>query len=216
MRVLVQSLHHDVDQQPLLRVEGLELESSGCLLLTGANGSGKTTLLRVLAGLLRPQTASLEVDGRGGSWENVRDQLLSNTVYFHQTPYMFDRSVESNLGYGLRCRGIDRRKLGQMVAEALEWADLVPLARRNARRLSGGERQRLALARARVLRPKFLFLDEPTVGLDQPSKARTLELIAELAGDSVGVVVTSHEPDDILPLADRHFLLSEAIITERP
>ncbi len=215
MKLTIRSLLYELERRSLLHIEELSLDSAESVLLTGPNGSGKTTLLRILSGLLRPKSARFEVDGTTLSWFKVRDQLLRDTVYFHQAPYMFDRSVKDNLEYGLRCRGEANDVVDETVSQALKWSGLESLAQRNARRLSGGERQRLALARARVLGPRFLFLDEPTVGLDATSKAKTLDLMGALAEDDIGLIVTTHEPENVRLVTDRHLELRGGHLVER-
>ena len=203
-------------QRTILDIDELAIEAGGCIIIGGANGSGKTTLLKILAGLLRPLHTRVELDGQHGDWRRMRRRLLALSVYLHQQPYMFDRTVTENIGYGLRIAGIAGQEAGDRLESALDWSGLEALRDQNARSLSGGERQRVALARARVLRPKLLLMDEPTANLDREAKARTYALIGELIADGVGVVLSSHETNRLeglearaLTLRDGHFSAPE-------
>ncbi len=122
----------------------------------------------------------------------------------HLSTPAFDRNVAENIVYGLRRTDLPRAEVRVKVQEALEWAGLAQLAARNARRLSGGEKQRVGLARARVLSPKLLLLDESLANLDHVSRDRTFLLIRRLRSEGLSILVTSHEPQVSATLGDEH------------
>lgn len=130
--------------------------------------------------------------------------LQRDVIYLHQHPYMFDRGVAENIAYDLWRAGLASAEVRTKVEAALEWAGLGQLAARNARRLSGGEKQRVELARARVLSPKLLLLDEPLANLDHASRDWTFLLIRRLRSEGIGILVTSHEPQVSATLGDEH------------
>jgi molybdenum cofactor guanylyltransferase len=117
---------------------------------------------------------------------------------------MFDRSVADNIAYGLRNKGLPAEQIRGKVEQALDWAGILHLAGRNARRLSGGEKQRVALTRARILAPRLLLLDEPMANMDLESREQTLGLIGRLKSDGIGAIVTSHEPYISEVIGDEH------------
>ena len=166
------------------------------ILLTGHNGSGKTTLLRILAGLLNPDSATIEFNGNKltGGWRRNLGILRESCCYLHQQPYLFDGSVFDNVAYGLRRRGIDGSEIERMVAEALDATALGHLRRRHCGELSSGEKQRVAMVRAWVLTPRLLLLDEPLANMDKPSRSKCLALINQMQEDRISVVLTSHDP----------------------
>ncbi|HED12263.1 MAG TPA: ATP-binding cassette domain-containing protein [Gammaproteobacteria bacterium] len=127
---------------------------------------------------------------------------------------MFDASVSDNIAYGLRRAGYKRDRTRQLTEEALIWSKLEHLADRNAKQLSGGERQRIALARARILHPRLLLLDEPTSSMDQSACEQTFFLIRNLRHEGVAVVVTSHQIQQLRLLADRHLVLESGKLHE--
>lgn len=179
------------------------LAAGELVLLTGPNGAGKTTLLRLLAGLEPVPGMWLEF---GRAWHEgpdpappcsdrrARNALRRRVCYLHQSPYLFDTTVERNLAYGLRGRGLSRPDLRRRIEAALIAFDLGHLVRRCARELSGGERQRVAIARAWVLAPRIMLLDEPTANLDKRARCTAFKLINALTDQGIGVVLTSHEP----------------------
>jgi energy-coupling factor transporter ATP-binding protein EcfA2 len=174
----------------------LQFDRRELTLLTGHNGSGKTTLLRILAGLLRPDSATLELNGgeKSASWMRSRGTLRDNSCYLHQQPYLFDASVFDNVAYGLRRRGLAGTEINRLVVEALETTELGHLRLRHCNELSGGEKQRVAMVRAWVLMPRLLLLDEPVANMDKPSRCKCLALINQMHRDNIAVVFTSHDP----------------------
>ncbi|MCK5430364.1 MAG: ABC transporter ATP-binding protein, partial [Anaerolineales bacterium] len=104
----------------------------------------------------------------------------THVIYLHQNPYLFDRSVTDNIAYGLRHRKCSIKDISRKVSEAMDWAGIGHLQLRNARELSGGERQRVAFARARILSPRVLLLDEPTTGVDPVTRQDFWKLIIHL------------------------------------
>ncbi len=191
----------------LLDIKQLVINRSETLLLTGANGSGKTTLLKILAGLNAPEHCDVHYQQCRFSWKKARLPTRLPVIYLHQHPYLFDASVSDNIAYGLRRAGYKRSRTRQLTEEALAWSKLEHLADRNARQLSGGECQRIALARARILHPRLLLLDEPISSMDQSACEQTFFLIRNLRQEGVSVVVTSHQIQQLRLLADRHLIL---------
>jgi tungstate transport system ATP-binding protein len=214
-----------VNAAPLLRIRGLRKTLAGnrllldiddfaiapgsCTLLTGPNGVGKTTLLKILGGLEPPDTAQVEYGGATLGWAAARRRFRRDVIYLHQQAYLFDRSVAENVAYGLRGTGHARAEVTRRVAQVLDWTGLAHLAGRSARELSGGERQRVAFARAIVLAPRALLLDEPLAGLDEEARNRTVFLIQRLKSDAIAVVLTSHDPLPSLGVVERHFELRD-------
>ncbi len=137
--------------------------------IVGNNGSGKTTLLRVLAGLDR--------EYRGTCVMGVAPR---ECVYVHQTPYLFRGTVLHNVMYGLRARHRSRTESECAALCWLERLGIVDLARSRTTHLSGGERRRVALARAMILEPRLLLLDEPLSDIDQAGAASIAAGLDEL------------------------------------
>ena len=175
-------------------------------LLSGDNGAGKTTLLRILAGLEKPDSSRIDLGAGPCSWRRIRKDLQQRALYLHQQPYMFDGSVNYNLGYALP-RGLSKRQRQHDIDEAVEWADLKHLDKTPAKSLSGGEKQRVSLARAWLRKPRILLLDEPTANLDQEARGRTLELLKNFKAEGTALLLASHDPMHFPSLIDYHLHL---------
>jgi tungstate transport system ATP-binding protein len=159
--------------------------------LIGANGSGKSTLLRVLHGLLRPSAGSV-----------LRDGAMRQAMVF-QRPFALRMTALSNVALALWLRGTRWRDAKEQALLALGRVGLGAVALRNARTLSGGQLQRLALARAWVLKPQALLLDEPTASLDPHAKREVEALMADFAASGMTLVFASHNLGQVKRLATR-------------
>lgn len=179
--------------QQILDHLSLAFRAGELTLLVGRNGCGKTTLLKILAGLLRPDDGSFVYGGTEATWPQRYKLLQTEVCYLHQNPYLFDTSVFQNIAYGLKCRKLAGRELEQRVHRALEATSMEHLAQRHSKELSGGERQRVAMARAWVLSPRLMLLDEPLANMDQESRHQCRQLIRQLQDSGMGIMLTSHE-----------------------
>ena len=179
------------------------------VLLTGDNGSGKTTLLKILAGLVLAERGQFRCLGTGMSPAAAARFCRGRHVYLHQTPYLFDASVATNIAYGLELRGEPRSVRDVAVRDALAGAGLSDLAERPAALLSTGEKQRVALLRAHVLRPPLLLLDEITANQDRASRQRTYQLIDDLSRTGTGIVFATHDPEPCTYLRARSCALAQ-------
>ena len=164
----------------------LRLEASNIIVIVGVNGSGKTTLLRLLAGLEEPDFGSIIINN---SVKKTNELRQLSTLVFQKTT-VFNRTVFSNLEFGLRLRGYEKDTIKKKISEALDIVGLEGFENRNAKKISGGEQQRVALARAFLLEPKILLLDEPTSNLDVNS-AKIIEKVLQERKKSDNIIVLS-------------------------
>jgi tungstate transport system ATP-binding protein len=192
-------------------VEALDIERGEILCLVGPSGSGKSTLLRLLNFLEPPTSGTILFDGQPIPPELPLALLRRVTTVF-QRPILLNRSVRDNVAYGLRLRGLS---LDGRVDEALDRVGLTAFAHHPAHKLSGGELQRAALARALVLDPEVLLLDEPTANLD-PYNVGLIESIVRQQNRERGttVVLVTHNVFQARRLASRVGLLLEGKIVE--
>jgi ABC-2 type transport system ATP-binding protein len=163
--------------------------------LLGPNGSGKTTTIRMLCGLMAPTSGAATVVGFDVAREP--EKVRRAIGYMSQKFGLYDDlSVAENLRfyasvYGLVGRGRDRR-----VSELLDELELAPRARQLTGTLSGGWKQRVALACATAHRPRMLFLDEPTAGVDPAARRRFWQIIHQMAAGGTTILVTTHYMDE--------------------
>ncbi len=163
--------------------------------LVGANGSGKTTLLRLLHG-------QLAHDGRRHVVRDALGREPAQAMVF-QRPFLLRLSVWHNLMVALWLARVPRAQRAAQAEQALQRVGLADQRDRPARVLSGGQQQRLALARAWAVRPRVLFLDEPTASLDPGAKREVEQLIAEFAQEGMAVVMSTHNLGQAKRLATR-------------
>ena len=157
--------------------------------LIGPTGSGKTTLLRLINLLEEPTLGSIAFDGVEVTALPEKEKLKARRrmAMVSQKPVMFKGNVRYNVSYGLKIRGKEDR---ERVTDALQAVNLSGYESRDANTLSGGEMQRIALARALVLEPELLLLDEPTANLDPNSAASIEHIIRDLAGKTTVILAT--------------------------
>jgi len=182
------------------------LEAGKRTVILGPNGAGKTSLLRALHGLI-PSTGA--VTWAGGE----RRRGVEAMVFQH--PVMLRRGALANVEYALAVNGVNGAERRRRACTALEEAGLWPLARQPARSLSGGERQRLALARAWALRPRILYLDEPTASLDPGASAAVEREIGRIHAAGTRIVMTTHRLGLARRAADEIIFLDDGKLVEQ-
>ena len=191
----------------------LTADSGHLLALLGPSGCGKTTLLRVLAGLLEPVRGQVLFDD--AIVTRVVPEQRGTAMVF-QKPLLFPHlSVEGNVAFGLRMRGVPREAAGRRVREALSLVRLQGFNERRSNELSGGQEQRVALARALVTEPRVLLLDEPFASLDEELRAEMRDLVRELQQRSgITTVFVTHDQAEAARIADRVALMLEGCLEQ--
>lgn len=198
----------------ILDVEHFSLRQGEVMALIGPNGAGKSTFLQVLALLQRPTSGELSVCGEAVSSKNKLRLRRKMAVAF-QEPLLLDTTVYNNVASGLLIRGYKRDKIDFKVREWMEKLGIDSLARRSVRFLSGGESQRVSLARAFVLDPEVLFLDEPFSALDYPTrKSLIIELGKILQATGISTVFVTHDHNEISPLAGAVTVMQEGTVVQ--
>ncbi len=200
----------------ILKEINLSLEKGEILGLIGPTGSGKSTLLRLIDLLEEPSRGAIILEGRAvsGRPENERIAARRRMSMVFQKPVMFKSNVLDNVAFGLMVRGEGQAKHREEKARAaLQAVGLSGYESRDANTLSGGEMQRIALARAIVLEPDLLLLDEPTANLDPRSASAIDSLLQDLTGGRTAIILATHNMMQCRRLADRVAVLVEGRIT---
>ncbi|MTI81274.1 MAG: ABC transporter ATP-binding protein [Firmicutes bacterium] len=196
----------------ILDVPLLELRHGEVLSLMGHNGAGKSTLLKILALLQVPTQGNVYFKGEEVSNSNVL-KFRRQMAAVLQEPLLLDTTVYKNAAVGLQLRKVDRKEVNKRVMHWLERLGVEHLAKYSVRNLSGGEAQRVSLARALVLEPQVIFLDEPFSALDTPTRESLLaELRDILYEQSMTAVFVTHDYREIPQLANRVVELSQGKI----
>jgi energy-coupling factor transporter ATP-binding protein EcfA2 len=170
--------------------------------VVGPNGAGKTTLLKIMGLIYRPTRGSVVVYGTD-PWRRPSIELRRRIVYVHERPIMVRGSVYDNIALGLRIRGVNGLEARMRVREVAETLGISELLERSAKHLSTGQAQLIAIARALVVNPDVLLLDEPFANLDDEKREVVANLIAKLARGGKTVIVVSHDRSLLGRIASR-------------
>jgi tungstate transport system ATP-binding protein len=187
----------------VLQVNSLDIQRGETLTVVGPNGSGKSTLLLALARLLKPSRGDIIYDGKSLKQLNELEYRRKISFVF-QAPLLMDMTVEQNVALGLKFRSTSREETQARVLEWMKQLGVEPLAKRRAGQLSGGEAQRVSLARAFVLEPELLLLDEPFSALDPPTRSRLIQDLYDLLeGTQRTAVFVTHNLSEAAKLSHR-------------
>lgn len=198
--------HKQLRQLAVLRnvtFEGCETE---IVSLIGQSGSGKTTLLRIVQGLLRADSGQVLIDGRP-----VRGPGYDRGIVFQHANLLPWRDAQKNVEFGLELKGVPGRERVQLARGALELVGLAHAAHQFPHQLSGGMQQRIGLARALVVDPEILLMDEPFSALDaQTREVLQQELLRIHAQTRKTILFVTHDLDEAVYLSDRVVVLRGA------
>jgi tungstate transport system ATP-binding protein len=197
------------DGRAVLDVPHLAVVQGEVLAVIGPNGAGKSTLLRVLGLLQWADAGTVRFQGETvTATQSLSVRRRQASVF--QEPLLADTTVFDNVAMGLRFRGVPRERFATLIVRWLDRLAIAGLAGRQARTLSGGEAQRAALARALVLEPELLLLDEPFSSLDPPTREALVDDLARILGEErVTTVLVTHDRAEAMILGDRVGVLME-------
>jgi len=209
----LQEIQHSYGPRVVLRVPELTVHRGEILAIVGPSGAGKSTLLRLMNYLEKPDQGQVFFHDRAWTPATLPIHARRQMASVFQQPLLLSTSVANNVAYGLRVRG--QRPDKASIERALQAVRLAHLAQQHAHTLSSGEAQRVSLARALVLKPEILFLDEPTANLD-PGNVKLIEAGIRQSNETEGctVVLVTHNVWQARRLAHRVALLYEGEIIE--
>jgi len=192
----------------------LEVDKGGIFVILGPNGAGKTTLLKIIAGIEEPTSGEIYYNDSKMDKEYSAFIRQRCTMVFQKT-VAFNTTVYNNIAYGLKIRELPKKEIEAKVHEALEIVKLGGYEKRPAKKLSGGELQRVSLARALVLEPELLLLDEPTANLD-PSTTSIIEEAVKYINKNKAttILIATHNIFQARSIAKNATLMVEGRITE--
>ena len=199
MALVLEGITHRFGETAIL--ENLDLNvGEGCFCcLVGPSGCGKSTLLRIIAGLYHPQDGIVKLDGRSLSLEQ------GEVGFVFQEDALFPWfTVEENIRFGLRARGIEKDLWDRLIAENLEKVGLADYRKYYPNQLSGGMKQRVAIARVLAYNPKILLMDEPFASLDSLNRNMLQSELVDLwKRESKTIIFVTHNIDEAVFLAER-------------
>ncbi len=181
--------------------------------LLGPSGGGKSTLLRVIAGLERPDSGQVMIQGEDATALPARRRGVG-FVFQHYAAFKH-MTVADNVAFGLRIRKRDKAEIRTRVAELLELVGLSHLGERYPSQLSGGQRQRMALARALAVEPSVLLLDEPFGALDARVRADLRAWLRRLHDEvHVTTIFVTHDQEEALEIAEQIVVMSDGVVEQ--
>jgi tungstate transport system ATP-binding protein len=202
------------DKRLVLEIKCLAVEKGEVLAVVGPNGTGKSSFLLTLARLLQPESGDLLWDGLPFK-EQTDLSYRRRIALVLQEPLLLDVSVFENIAIGLRYRGIPSAEIKDKVNHWLARMGIESLRNRPGAKLSGGEAQRVSLARALVLNPELLLLDEPFSALDAPTRLRLLDdLKSILAETGTTTIFITHDLKEAARLASRVAVMLDGRIVQ--
>ncbi len=186
-----------------LRVDSLHIQRGETLAVVGPNGAGKSTLLLALAHLLKPAAGEIKFNDKNiKEWNDL--EYRRRIAFVFQDPLLMDMTVEQNIALGLRFRGADKIEIEKQTRRWSQSMGIDSLRARRANQLSGGEAQRVSLARAFVLDPELLLMDEPFSSVDPQTRGQLLnDLSNVLAQEQRTTILVTHNLKEAAQMGDR-------------
>lgn len=183
--------------------------------LLGPNGAGKTTTFYMIVGLAQPDEGKVFLDGEDISNDPMYLRARKGINYLAQEPSIFRKlTVEENLLAIMERINIPRIERKERIKELLDELNIGHLAGQKALSLSGGERRRLEITRALVTEPRFMLLDEPFAGIDPLAVSDIQQIIRQLKGRGLGIIISDHNVRETLNVCDVAYIISEGRIIE--
>jgi spermidine/putrescine ABC transporter ATP-binding subunit len=191
----------------------LDIRSGEFLTLLGPSGSGKTTTLMMIAGFETPTAGDIAIDGTSvvamPPYRRNIGMVFQNYALF---PHL---TVEENIGFPLKQRGVPKAERARLVAEALELVHLPGYGARYPRQLSGGQQQRVAVARAVVFKPRLLLMDEPLGALDKQLRENLQLEMRRLHADlGITFIYVTHDQEEALTMSDRIAVMNDGKVAQ--
>ena len=211
--ISLKGIHKTFGATKVVKDLHLEIANQEFLVLLGPSGCGKTTTMRMIAGLEQPTHGEVAFDGQRVN--EIPTQKRDVAMVFQNYGLYPHMSVERNIGYPLKLRGVSEAEMAQAVAKAAQRVELTPYLQRLPRELSGGQRQRVALARSIVRKPSIFLMDEPLSNLDAKLRVAMRAEIKHLAHEmKVTTVYVTHDQVEAMTLAHRIALMRDGEIQQ--
>jgi ABC-type Fe3+/spermidine/putrescine transport system ATPase subunit len=191
----------------------LAIDKGTFVTLLGPSGCGKTTILRAIAGLVNPTAGEIRIKGRRVNDVPIHQRNIG--LVFQNYALFPHKTVADNVGFGLKYRGVDKAAIGERVRRALDIVRLPGVEQKLPSELSGGQQQRIALARAIVIEPDVLLLDEPLSALDANLREEMrIELKAIQREIGITTVFVTHDQEEALAMSDRIVVMNHGLVEQ--
>ncbi len=198
-------------------VNGVSLEVKGGEIvgLLGPNGAGKTTTFHMMVGLIQPDEGQVLLNDEDLTGAPIYQRARAGISYLPQESSVFRRlTVEENLRAILQTLDLSAAEQQERADGLMKMLGVAHLATHKAFTLSGGERRRVEIARALVLSPFFLLLDEPFTGIDPIAVAEIQKIVRRLIHSGIGILITDHNVRETLGICDRAYIVNEGTVLD--
>lgn len=213
--IRLENIQYTNKDRTILSVPSLSITQGEILGMMGPNGAGKSTLIKILSCLQAPTAGKLYYKNAELPISRIPLEQRRKWAVVLQQTLIFDTTVFQNVAAGLKIRKVPRSQIKQKVDFWLEQFGISHLAKKNAHQLSGGEAQRVNLARALILDPEVLYLDEPFTALDYPTKVKLLkDFKAIIKQTKTTTIFVSHDVTEIQFMSDRLAILMDGHIVQ--
>lgn len=207
----ITDLNFSYGKKQVLHNLNLTVAAGQCCILLGPNGAGKSTLFSLITRLYAHKHGDIHLAGFNIQKRPLK-ALAQLGVVFQQTTLDLDLTVQQNLRYHAALQGMSRKKANLGIQEQLERLGMYERRKEVVRQLNGGHRRRVEIARALMHKPRVLLLDEPTVGLDVPSRHAIVEHVHQLVADSdLAVFWATHLMDEVYD-SDKVMLIHQGAV----
>jgi lipopolysaccharide export system ATP-binding protein len=194
----------------------LDMKPGEIVGLLGPNGAGKTTTFYMLTGIISPNKGKIFLNGADVTKLPMYKRARGGVGYLPQEPSIFRKlSVEENLMLILENQRISRKKKRETMEKLIEEFNIGGIRKSKGIVLSGGERRRVEIARALATEPKFLLLDEPFTGIDPISVQELQDLMKQLRGRGMGILITDHNVRETLEITDHAYIMYDGKILKQ-
>ena len=200
------------DNIPVVNRISVSIDSGEVIGLLGPNGAGKTTTFLMLSGIIKPNAGKVWLNGENIDDLPSHERAVKGLIYLPQQHSVFLKaSVYQNLFMVLQLYH-NEPTANRKAMELLEDFGLTAIRDSRAYQLSGGEKRRLEIARSMIMKPKFLFLDEPFTGIDPITILEIQKIILKLKARGIGIIITDHNVKDTFDITDRVYIIQKGEI----
>ena len=213
MQLKTENLVKVYHKRKVVQNVSFHIEQGEVVGLLGTNGAGKTTSFYMVVGIIRPDSGRIYLDSKDITALAMYKRARSGIGYLPQEASIFRKmTVEDNLFAILETMNLPKKERVERADRLLEELHITHIRKNRGYSLSGGERRRAEIARALVTDPKFMLLDEPFAGVDPKAVIDIQEVIKELAGKNIGILITDHNVRETLGITDRAYIMNEGEI----
>ena len=208
MPIVINNLSFSYDKDNFIKNLSLNIESGEMLGIMGNTGCGKSTLVQLIAGLIKPQSGQIIIDGddiTNKKYDKSKLRKKLGIVFQFPEMQLFEQSVQKDIYFGLKKFKLSEEEKYNRAKKALELLnlDFDKIKDKSPLALSGGEKRKVAVAGILVCKPKYLILDEPIAGLDSDSRESFMNILVKLKETGTTVIIISHNADYIAEYCDR-------------